>query len=347
MLCAPGKKLFHGFRYLRPILSPRCESVPLNNEANEKTEDMKNNCIFEHMYLRNNILRFLLVCAAAVLLPAFSGSEASDSDPTGKGASYAFHLVETMFAHCSSVNAMACEVIKKERFGDEYVEAESRIKMTCEPYCVYLKQTDRENGAELLYRKGENNGKVLVNPNGFPWINLNLDPYGALIRNKQHHLIHDIGFSKFNTVLSHLLDKYDSQANEFVQYNGEKEISGRLCHVVDIVNTAYRLTDYTVGPGETTTEIAQRFMINEYRIVELNEAVKGYGEIDEGLSITIPNDYAPDIRLYIDAERYIPMRFEVYDEKGSLFEAYQYENVQLNANFESHELTPDYPAYGF
>ena len=268
--------------------------------------------------------------------------------PNGdKNSSYAYGLVEKMFESCTEVKAMYCEVDKRERFDGKYVEAQSKIKMTCDPYCVYLKQLGNSGDAEILYRKDFNEGKVLVNPNGFPWFNLSLDPYGSLIRKNQHHLILDIGFSKFNTVLAHLLEKYRGEADEFVQYKNEEVISGRLCHVVDIENDNYQLIEYRTQPGETTMGISDRLKISEYRIVELNEEVDGYGELEAGMKLTIPNDYAPRIRLFIDQERFIPMRFEVYDDQGELFEAYQYDNVILNVNFSKEELTEDYPEYGF
>lgn len=262
-------------------------------------------------------------------------------------ANYAFDLIRKMFTHCSEVESMICEVKKRERYEGDYVDAHSFIKMSCKPYSVYLKQLAPSEGVEVLYRESWNNGKVLVNPNGFPWINISLDPYSSLIRNKQHHLISDIGFSKFNRVLAHLLNKYSQESETLVTYSGKKLISERNCHVVDINNAHFDLIKYTTQTGETTTSIAEKHKISEYRIVELNESITGYGTVKSGLELTIPNDYAPKIRLYIDDERFIPMRFEVYDDGGELFEAYEYENVVLNPNFSEKELSKDYPEYGF
>lgn len=262
-------------------------------------------------------------------------------------SAFAFDLIGQMFEHCSAVESMVCEVKKRERYDGEYLDARSYIKMSCEPYCVYLKQLEPSEGVEILYRESWNNGKVLVNPNGFPWINISLDPYGSLIRSNQHHLISDIGFSKFNRVLAHLLEKYEDESQNLVSYGGKKKINDRECHVVNINNAHFRLINYTTSPGETTTSIADKFKISEYRIVELNNSVSGYGSVKSGQVLTIPNDYAPKIRLYIDDERYIPMRFEVYDDEGALFEAYEYENVTINPKFDQHELTKDNPEYGF
>lgn len=252
-----------------------------------------------------------------------------------------------MFSQCSQVNTMECEVKKRERYEGVYVDAHSRIKMSTTPYRVYLMQLAPSEGIEVLYRDSENSGKVLVNPNGFPWININLDPHSSLMRKNQHHLIHDIGFSKFNKILDHLLNKYSERGDDFASYFGLSEINDRECHVVDIRIEDYALISYKPGEGESTMSISDKFKVSEYRIVELNESVSGFGDVKPGVSLTIPSDYAPKIRLFIDSERNIPMRFEVYDDSGELFEAYEYNNVKLNINFAQNELTPDYSGYGF
>lgn len=299
------------------------------------------------MKLKGQHIAYLLaVLLVGFALATWAQPKYSD-DPNDRDSKFAFELVEQMFESCQSVNTMYCEVKKKERYDGDYVEAESRIKMSCEPYCVYLKQLDKEDGVELLYREDQNNGKVLVNPNGFPWINISLDPYGSLIRSKQHHLILDIGFSKFNQVLAHLMNKYEGKAQDFLTYAGTQTISGRSCYVVDLDNKNYELISYTTKEGESTVSISRDFMISEYRIVELNDAVSSYGAVKPGIPLTIPNDYAPKLRLYIDEERFIPMRFDVYDDQGELFESYQYDKVVLNAQFGEDELTEDYHEYGF
>lgn len=259
----------------------------------------------------------------------------------------AFELVEEMFDRCNAINTLQCVVQKKERYAGDYSEASSFIKMSTSPYRVYIKQLAPKEGVEILYAESENNGKALVNPNGFPWFNVSLDPFGSMIRDKQHHIIKDIGFGKFNSVLAHLLQKYGENGNELVSYSGSDFINGTKCHIVDINNSNYRLVQYTPGANETTHSISEKFKVSEYRIIELNNSISGYGAVAAGTEITIPNDYAPKIRLYIDVDLKIPMRFEIYDDNLVLFEAYQYEDMVINAAFAKDELTSKYHEYGF
>lgn len=269
------------------------------------------------------------------------------TQPAALSSEDAFNLVEEMFDRCTDINTLQCVVQKKERYNGVYTEATSFIKMSTNPYRVYIRQLKPKEGVELIYSETENSGKVLVNPNGFPWFNISLDPYGSMIRDKQHHVIIDMGFSKFNAVLAHLLNKYGQDGEELVAYAGSQKVNGKDCHVVDINNSHYKLVSYTPKANETTSSISEKFKVSEYRIVELNDAVSAYGSVTAGAPITIPNDYAPKIRLFIDVDLKIPIRFEIYDDNFELFEAYQYEDMVINAGFTKDELTPKYPEYGF
>lgn len=299
--------------------------------------------------MKSGLLAYIVLSILWTLavLPVVQGQPKVSNSEYEETTSFAFDLINKMFDRCSHVSTLSCEVHKKERYNGVYAEARSLVKMSTSPYAVYLKQLDGGSGAEVLYRESANNGKILVNPNGFPWFNLNLDPHSSIMRNKQHHIIHDIGFSKFNRVLDHLLNKYEHNAHELVRYIDNDVINDRPCHVVEIVNNYYHLMAYTPGPDETTHSISEKFKISEYRIVELNASVSGYGSVAAGTRLIIPNDYAPRIKLYIDQQRLIPMRFEVYDDDGLLYEAYQYDRVELNTLFKDNELTADFPDYGF
>ena len=50
-------------------------------------------------------------------------------------------------------------------------------------------------GAEVLYKSGENKNKVLVNPNFFPYISLSFDPNSSILKSEGHHNIKEVGFN--------------------------------------------------------------------------------------------------------------------------------------------------------
>ncbi|MEI8136565.1 MAG: hypothetical protein WCH21_04475, partial [Bacteroidota bacterium] len=65
-----------------------------------------------------------------------------------------------------------------ERGKKGFNSYESHVKFNRNPRQIYL----YIKGIELLWLQGKNNGKALVNPNAFPYFNLNLDPMGNLMR---------------------------------------------------------------------------------------------------------------------------------------------------------------------
>lgn len=286
----------------------------------------------------------LLMSAIWVPLKSQKSPLSGEANP---GRSFGFELILEMFKRCEEVETLRCVVQKTERYDGNYLNAKSQVKMVCKPYGVYLRQLEPREGLEVLYVEKANNGKAIINPNGFPWMNISLDPEGSILRKNQHHTIYDMGFSKFNKVLDHLLEKYGDRAEELADYQGSEMVNGRPCHVVHIINPHYSLVNYTVKTNETTRSISENQRISEYRIVELNPTVSFYGPIQPGTVLTLPNDYAPKITIFIDKEHFIPIRFEVYDDDMTLFEAYEYSDVKINTPIKEEELSTEFPDYGF
>jgi outer membrane lipoprotein-sorting protein len=70
------------------------------------------------------------------------------------------------------------------------------------------------------------------------------------------------------------------------------------------------------------------------------------GVIKPGTKITIPNDYAAKMEMYIHKDLYYPVYLKIYDHKG-LFEEYTFTNVELNPLFKDIEFSAKNPGYGF
>jgi len=290
-------------------------------------------------YITATLFSFLTL---SVLAQPFNGA----ANSSAKSAS-CIEVLEKMFDACSQINCMQFDVRKQERINNQYIHGMSTVKLQIEPFCVYLKQQEPTAGLEALFRAGENNDKVLVNPNGFPWMNLSLDPYGSLIRKNQHHLIHDIGFGKFNGVLKAMIRKYGSDIESMTHLRGETIINGKKCLKIEFHNPDFHLLPYTTGANETTLSIANKLTLSEYRILELNKDISSFGPIKPGVTITITSDYSPKLVLYVDQQLWVPVKFEVYDEANVLFESYEYQNIKVNVKFASDELKSEFKEYGF
>ncbi|MCH8331820.1 MAG: DUF1571 domain-containing protein [Bacteroidetes bacterium] len=105
-------------------------------------------------------------------------------------------IFRTMFDRCNGIKTMRYNIAKQERFDGKMFAKLAEVKLSRKPYKMYMKQLEPKEGLEILYKEGENNNQVLINPAGFPWINVNLDPDGSWVRNEQHHTVRDGGYDK-------------------------------------------------------------------------------------------------------------------------------------------------------
>ncbi|WP_420582867.1 DUF1571 domain-containing protein [Reichenbachiella sp.] len=241
---------------------------------------------------------------------------------------------------------MTYTITKHERIDGKLKKQVSFTKMQKNPYRVYLRQSFPNDGMEVLYVQNENNDKALINPNGFPWINLKLDPRDGIMRNDQHHTIFQSGFDHVVAILEFLCDKYQHEVEKMVMYNGEVDQQGRRSFEISFSNPYFEIIDYTISDQETIEDVATKYKLSAYMILECNPKIKDYEDVNPGQVIKIPNDYSPKLNLVIDAEKFIPLKMEVIDEKG-VYEQYVYSEVVINPKFDPAEFAAGFESYGF
>lgn len=203
------------------------------------------------------------------------------------------------------------------------------------------------SGPELLWLEGTNNGNALVNPNGFPYIDLNLDPMGSLMRENQHHTVKEVGYDYFADLIRNAIKIAGNAFDSYFKCQGEIEWDNHTCYSIAAEYPDFKYESYAVKKGETLITIARLKHLSEYMLLELNEKeVSNYDDVKTGQMITIPNMYGNKIILYIDKELLVPRVIKVYDEKG-LFESYEYRDLEINPKIADEEFTKEYKGYGF
>ena len=98
-------------------------------------------------------------------------------------------VIDEMLTSIDRIKTLKYKIKQFERIKGEMIFAEQDITLSTSPFKVYVYVNLPDEGAELLWVKGKNDGDAIVNPNGFPYFNLNLDPYGKIMRKNQHHTI--------------------------------------------------------------------------------------------------------------------------------------------------------------
>jgi hypothetical protein len=277
-----------------------------------------------------------IVVLVFISIIAFSFSGHSYYLPTCK------EIMQKTIKECISVQGLKYALKCSERTsGNKYNNFGSLVKLNRNPRKIYL----NIKGTELLWIQGQNNGKALVKPNKL-FMNLNLDPMGSLMRQDQHHTIHEIGFDYIADILDYNVKKAGDKFDEEYKLLGEERANGRPCYKIEISTPYYTILSHTVLKGENIVSIARKNRISEYVIKRLN---KGYDETDDlkvGSTIKIPSHYAKKVVIHIDQLYYLPVAFKVYDNDG-LFESYDYSSMIVNPKFEADEFSKDFKAYGF
>ena len=250
-----------------------------------------------------------------------------------------------MMKSIDNIKTVSFHLDKTERIKGKMAPGSQDVKLNVSPFKVYLKVQVPNKGAEVLYIAGQNDGKAKVNPNAFPYMTLNLDPDGSILRKDQHHSVKELGFGYTGDLLDFVYKKYKDKINDYVKLNGEVTFDGRKCWNITLTNKEYAIESYTVKSGETILSIARKLRLDEYSLLELNN-IKNFDDVKTGQSIKVTNSLCKQIEMYFDKETYLPVYQKLFDHKG-LMATYEYTNLKVNPHFHADEFNAEYKEYDF
>jgi len=251
-------------------------------------------------------------------------------------------LVNKLFDAVSNLKTLRFTLKYSERMNGQMKNTVSKAKIQINPRKVFV-----TNGvAEILWIQGENSGNALVNPGAFPYVNLNLDPNGNIMRKGGHHTIHESGFNHLAEIIRGSLKKADGNFNKYFIVAGEEVYDGRPCYKLMLKYPEFTYVPYTVKKGETLISIARKYYLSEHMILEKNPSVKWYDDVKEGKVIQIPNGYSKLTVMLIDKEWFLPLSNKIYDDLG-LYEMYEYDELKINTPIAPEEFTRGYKDYHF
>jgi hypothetical protein len=251
-------------------------------------------------------------------------------------------LIRNVFSSIDNLKTLRYSLQCNERIKGRMQHTESKVKLQVSPRKLYL----YIKGIEVLWCEGTNNGNALVNPGSFPYINLNLDPFGSLMRKDQHHTIYEMGYQYLEDILKDGLRRVGDKIDKNFILLGEEKYNGRMCYKLSISFPDFAWNPYTVKKGETLITIARKLRVSEYMVLENNPKLSWYNDVKEGDVIKVPNAYAKLTLLLIDKEYMLPVNNKVFDDKG-LFETYEYSDMQVNKPIDPKEFTKNYSGYNF
>lgn len=254
-------------------------------------------------------------------------------------------IFSNMFSAIKNVKTIRANMTSVERISDQTIFTNYSIKLNASPFKAYSK--DLSKGVEVLYIDGQNNNQATVNPNGFPYVKLHLDPLGKIMRKDQHQTINRLGFSYISNILYHSLSKYPDAYTKYIKREADTVWDGSSCYKIEINFSGYSNTQYKVKEkGETVSKLATKYYLSEYQVLTLNNISWYDDELDIGQQILLPSAYAKTTILLIRRDNYLPVVIRIYDNKG-FFEEYYYKHLQLNSTIADAEFKEDYSEYHF
>jgi hypothetical protein len=249
-------------------------------------------------------------------------------------------LITRLTAAIQGLSSIRCNAEARERVGTKTASDFTAMKIAYRPYRVYLKN---QKGVEVLYAAGQNDNEAMVYPAAFPYITLNLDPNGALMRKGQHHTVLQAGFGMIADLLNGPDGKADNAYTRSFRYAGDSTAQGQTCYVLRSDYPQYRYVAYRVGKNETINSVADHFGCGEYRILERNN-LSVDSKLAEGQVLQVPNAYGRRVLVVVNAKTYLPASVTVYDERG-LYEKYNFLDVVANQPIPAAEFSKDYKGY--
>lgn len=253
--------------------------------------------------------------------------------------------IDSLLVAVEQFHTAKYELTALELINEEWVENKSTVSYRKNPFAIYIKYQKPHEGLEVLLKEGDK--KALINPNGFPFINMYLDPYGYLMREDQHHTVYESGLSYFASVLKQTKEKIKKEGLEgkCITFLGVDTVEGKNYYHIQIENPLFKQEKYQVKKGEDLVSIAREKGLNEHYILEQNE-LYFYESVDEGQEISISNSFAQKVEVWLDTKTYLPLIQKIYM-NNALYEQYEFKKVQLNISIPSEEFTAEYEGYGF
>jgi LysM repeat protein len=257
-------------------------------------------------------------------------------------------IMDEMIQHMGMVVSASARVKRMERLPDgSMISGEMEFKAMFRPSVkAYVRIKSPREGTEVLYVEGWNDNEAYINTNGFPWINVSLDPQGSTMMEKQHHSLLCIGFKFTEGVVRNINKDPNHDFDDHVTYLGVQKWSNRSVHVVKIEYPEFGPVKYTVQGDENLCQIERKIFVPAAKILDMNPGMDDYWDLKPGQVINVPNYYGKESIFMIDTENYMPIVQIVNDEKG-LFEKYEYHDLKINPKFTTTEFTKDFPGYGF
>jgi Protein of unknown function (DUF1571) len=288
--------------------------------------------------------RFVSILGVFVVLATAGGTHAGVSEREPR------QLLRAMASAVDGVRDYTMTLICQEWSGDDMGPAETLAAKWARPFKIYYKRlTAPHVGREILFADGWNDGKLKVSIHAWPInIGVNVNPHGELAMADAKHPIDESSLIYLVNMVMDNFRRADERGEAMVEDQGPDKILGRDCHRVRVFTTQ-TVTSYTLVHGETLWDVERKFEAAMAPILHENRerGWKTPNDARPGQTIRLPRYYAARIDLWIDDVLSLPLRAEIFDERGAIFERFEHRDLRVNVGLGPNDFSPDNPDYKF
>jgi hypothetical protein len=291
-------------------------------------------------------MRFAWNCLPVLLCLLCSPARSEEPAATANEVPTVDELLERAKASIAKVQDYTAQMLKKERFKNGKLLAESvRFKFS-RPFKVYIKFLEPHQGREVIYIQGANENRVRVHKGSFPDLTVNLDPRGGMAMEGNHHPVYHFGLENTIKLADHNLKLARKRNEGEFKVSDGGPIGGRPTWKIEV--------DFPMGgaftearKGETLWEIGERVGQDMYLILYVNKKFDDPDDPDEGDKVFIPRYYGKRALFHLDKETHLPLKVQIYDWNGQLYEDFEYRDVKLNPGLSAKDFDSKNPEYNF
>jgi len=272
-------------------------------------------------------------------------------------------IVESMEDAWENVTDYTAVIAKKERFRDGTVKSQRVLVKFRKPADQYLGVREGPNkGAELLYPTGGGNDLILGHPGGFtgtvarflrrlPGIRRAVPEEFSIedprLLKGQHHTILDLNLGKMVRLIAQAVRTSAEYGEGQIIVHPSEDVDGRPAEVLELLYPPDAGFMLTVQQGDTLFTVARESGQDVFAILYNNPEIGGATDLRAGQRIFVPRYYAARTVVWIGHEPRLPLRLEIYDGQGRLYESYEHSELAINVGLTDMDFDRRNPEYHF
>jgi hypothetical protein len=275
----------------------------------------------------------------------------------------ALEMIGSMENAWATITDYTAIVDKTERFRDGTVRSERALVKYRKPADHYLRVLEGDDeGAEVLYPTGDNNELILAHKGGvtgavtrfiggIPGIGgvipkeFGVEDPRLLVR--QHHIIFDINLGQVGSLIAQSLRASAEHGEGQISFHPSAEVNGRPADVMELFFPMDAGVIQTAQEGDTLFSVAPEWGQDMAVILYNNAEIDGPIDLRSGQNVFVPRYYGARVVLWIGQEPRLPLKLEIYDSMGRLYESYEHSELRLNIGLSDMDFDPTNPEYRF